>query len=349
MAAVRRVLVRAVLQHDGWTAWDGDAAVRRGAVVGVAVLVALTACGPGARPAAWEPSVPAAGASATRAGVPSASASTPGALPAVVVAVLSVEVGQARTDRLARVVEVRVRNAGPVDVTVVEGRLTTATTDAPAVTDRVREVRAGTTRAMRAALAPPVCPDVAAGTAATDPQAVVELDVVDAAGRAGTVRLTPAAGVDELRRVHGEDCAARAVASGLGLALDDALTTRREGDALVADLVLRVQPVPGGPHVRVHEVGGTTLLRPAGALGAWAVGVDSAAPPPDGRVVLPVVPARCDLHAIAEDKRGTVLGVRAVVDGAPQPETYVAASPALRGALHAFVLEACGTPDDARR
>ncbi|MFC8191201.1 hypothetical protein ACFUMH_05995 [Cellulomonas sp. NPDC057328] len=312
------------------------------------MLVVLTACGPGAGPVS-EPSVPAAGSSAARAGVPSRVASRSEALPAAVVDALSVEVGQARTDRLARVVELRVRNAGPVDVRVVEGRLTTATTHPPAVTDRAREVRAGATRAMRAALAPPVCPDDATDAAATDPQAVVELDVVDAAGRAGTVRLTPTDGTDELRRIHGEDCAARAVASGLALTLDETLATRREGDALVADLVLRVRAVPGGPHVRVHEVGGTTLLRPAGALGAWAVGIDSAAPPPDGRVVLAVVPARCDLHAIAEDKRGTVLGVRAVVDGVPQPETYVAASPALRGALHAFVLEACGAPDDARR
>ncbi|MFS0703155.1 hypothetical protein AB6N23_01400 [Cellulomonas sp. 179-A 9B4 NHS] len=318
-------------------------------VGGTVVLALLTACGPGAGSAATGPSVPAAGTSTTGTGAPSTIASAPEALPAAVVEALSVEVGQARTDRLARVVELRVRNAGPVDVRVVEGRLTTATTGAPAVTDRVRDVRGGATRSLRAALAPPVCPDGAAGATASDPEAVVELDVVDAAGRAGTVRLTPADGSDELRRIHGEDCAARAVASGLALTLDETLATRREGDTLVADLVLRVRAVPGGPHVRVHEVGGTTLLRPAGALGAWAVAVDSAAPPPDGRVVLPVVPARCDLHAIAEDKRGTVLGVRAVVDGVPQPETYVAASPALRAALHAFVLDACGAPDDARR
>ncbi len=263
-------------------------------------------------------------------------------------AALTVEVAQARTDRVARVVELRVRNAGPADVTVVEGRLTTATTGAPAVTGKQREVRGGTTRAMRAPLAAPVCPHVATGTSGTDPAPVVELDVVDDAGRTGTVRLVPSDATDDLRRVHGEDCAAAAVAAGLEVALDDDLGTRREGDALVADLVLRVRPVPGGPHVRLVQVGGTTLLRPAAGPGPWAVDVASARPPADGRVVLPVVPARCDVHAIAEDKRGTVFGVRAVVEGVPQPEWYVAAPPALLGALHRFVREACGVPDDAR-
>lgn len=306
---------------------------RRRIVAAVAAVLALAvaACGAG------EP-----GGSA-----PSRSTASAAPLPAAVVRGLAVEVAQARTDRVARVVELRVRNAGPADLTVVEGRLTTATTVAAAVTEKAREVRAGTTRAVRAPLTAPVCTGPAAG-GTTDPAPVVELDVVDAAGRTGTVTVVPTDATDDLRRVHGEDCAAAAVAAGLDVAFDEGLATRREGDALVADLVLRVRPVPGGPHVRLVQVGGTTLLRPAAGPGPWVVDVDSARPPADGRVVLPVVPARCDLHAIAEDKRGTVLGVRAVVDGVAQPEWYVAAPPALLGALHRFVREACGVPDDAR-
>ncbi|QCB92578.1 hypothetical protein [Cellulomonas shaoxiangyii] len=305
------------------------------AAVAAAVLAGtLTACGP-----------PAPTPSTT---TPAPTATDAGPLPDDVARALAVEVAQARTDRVARVVELRVRNAGPVDVTVVEGRLTTATTAAPAVTEKEREIRGGSTRAMRAALAAPTCPAVATGTAGPDPAPVVELDVVDAEGRAGTVRVVPTDETDDLRRVHGEDCAAAAVAAGLRLGLDDALVTREEDGRPVADLVLRVEPVAGGPHVRLVQVGGTTLLRPAAALGPWVVDVDSAHPPADGRVVLPVVPARCDVHAIAEDKRGTVLGVRAVVDGVEQPELYVAASAQLRGALHEFVRAACGVPDDAR-
>ncbi|QGQ18344.1 hypothetical protein GC089_02545 [Cellulomonas sp. JZ18] len=321
---------------------------RRGArgrglrVVVVTVLVAtVAACSPGrsAPPPSSEPS--------SQPSSEPSSGRSPRPLPAGVADALTVEVAQARADRVARVVELRVRNAGAGDVLVQEARLTTATTSAPAVTERGRDVRAGSTRALRATLADPVCP--AGGvTTGVDPAPVVELDVVDTTGRAGTVRVLPTDEGDDLRRVHGEDCAAVAVAAGLTLALDATLTTRDGPTGPVADVVLRVRPVPGGPHVRLVGVGATTLLRPAGGYGRWVVDVDSAAPPPDGRVVLPVAPARCDLHAIAEDKRGTVLGVHAVVDGVELPPVSVPAPPALRGALYDFVLAACGGADDAR-
>lgn len=313
----------------------------RGPRLAALAVVALLAA-PVATVAACSPGGSASGPSSGPSSRPS---SHP--LPAALADALSVEVAQARTDRVARVVELRVRNAGAGDVTVREARLTTATTSGPAVTERGRDVRPGSTRALRAALATPVCPPGGV-TAGVDPAPLVELDVVDADGRAGTVRVVPTDEGDDLRRVHGEDCAAAAVAAGLALALDEALTTRDGPAGPVAEVVLRVRPVAGGPHVRLVRVGGTTLLRPAEGYGPWVVDVDSAAPPADGRVVLPVAPARCDLHAIAEDKRGTVLPVHAVVDGVPLPPVFVAAPPALRGALHDHVRRACGTPDDAR-
>ena len=62
--------------------------------------------------------------------------------------------------------------------------------------------------------------------------------------------------------------------------------------------------------------------------------------------MLPVVPSRCDPHAVAEDKRGTFFGVRARVDGVEQPVFYVPASDALRGAVYDLVAESCGWPTD---
>ncbi|MCC2315765.1 hypothetical protein [Cellulomonas xiejunii] len=267
------------------------------------------------------------------------SASSPGPLPTAVT--FDVEVAQARSDRVARVVELQVRNTGPVDVRITRARLTSVSLTAESEVDR--EIRVGSMRRLRVPLDAAVC--TAAGE---DPAPRVALGVSTADGRTGTVVVTPTDETDDLRRIEGEDCAAEAVAAGLRVTLSDDLAVRDVGGTSVADVTLLVEPVPGGPHVRIVSVHATTLLRPLGTTGRWDLVVDSAAPPADGRVVLATVPARCDLHAIAEDKRGTVLGVQAVVDGVEQPVFHVAASDALRGALYDYVVTTCGPPSDER-
>lgn len=319
MAAATRTRGRGVRARGAVRALRGVAAV-------LTVVAAVAACG-----SAGAPPAVTSGA---------ASAGPPGPLPASVA--FEVEVAQARTDRVARVVELQVRNTGPVDVTVVRARLTGAFVAGESQAGR--EVGADRMRRLRVPLGAPSCgPDVG-----DDPRARVELDVTTADGRAGTVTVTPTDETDDLRRIHGEDCAAAAVAAGLRVSLADDLVVRDVGGTSVADVTLLVEPVPGGPHVRIVSVRATTLLRPSGSTGQWLVDVDSGAPPADGRVVLPTVPARCDLHAVAEDKRGTVLALQAVVGGVEQPLFHVAASDTLRGALYAYVLAECGLADDAR-
>ncbi|ADG75890.1 conserved hypothetical protein [Cellulomonas flavigena DSM 20109] len=295
------------------------------------LLLAVTssACGPGHPPAVRSSATPASA-------MPTSAAPLP---PAVT---FEVEVAQARTDRVARIVELQVRNTGPVDVVVERARLVSDLVGGG--TEAGRDVGADRVRRLRVPLGPAACGPDAPG----DPAVRVELDVTTSDGRAGTVVVAPTDEADDLRRIHGEDCAAAAVAAGLRVTFADDLVVREVEGVPVADVTLRVEPVPGGPHVRLTGVRATTLLRPWGATGRWDVDVDSAAPPPDGRLVLATVPARCDLHAIAEDKRGTVLGLAAVVDGVEQPLHFVAAPDALRGALYEFVLAACGGASDAR-
>ncbi|GAA4623672.1 hypothetical protein [Cellulomonas oligotrophica] len=257
---------------------------------------------------------------------------------------VAVEVAQARTDRVARVVELQVRNDGSTDLTVTEGRLTAGSLDGDVVTLQGRDVPAGATRRLRAALPAPRC----AGdpTTVADLDLTVALDVVTADGTAATLQVEPTDEDDDLLRVRGEDCAAAAVAAGLEMALDETLTTRTLDGAPVADVTLRVRAVPGGPRVQLTQVLGTTLLRAPDAS-SWPLDVDTATLGADAEpVTLPVVPARCDLHAIAEDKRGTVLGVRALVDGVEQPVVYVVSPPDLLGALHRFVVDTCTAAAD---
>ena len=125
-----------------------------------------------------------------------------------------------------RVVQVRVTNAGPADLTVTEVRLTTPDVEGTAWTDKGRVLRAGVDRDFSVALGDPVCDDAGSGTAS------VEVLLVDEAGRRSTVVVEPTDPQGHLARIHGEDCAAVAVASGATLTLaDDDHHDRRRRDA----------------------------------------------------------------------------------------------------------------------
>src|SRR5690242_11009761 len=122
---------------------------RRGAalvVAGVLVLAGCTSSSSGSEP--------------TTSPTPAASA---GPIPAEVLAGLTVEVRQARSDWAQRVVQLRVTNVGPGDVTVAQARLVTPDDEGVATSDRERPVRAGVDRDVSVALGTPVCTDATSG------------------------------------------------------------------------------------------------------------------------------------------------------------------------------------------
>lgn len=262
-------------------------------------------------------------------------------LPDDVARALAVEIRQSRADWGRRVVQVRVANTGTVDLTVERATLRSPTVQGDASSDRGREVRAGVDRDLSVQLGDPVCPPTADGTGAAG-AAEVELDVVDADGRAGTVVVAPADPQGHLARIHGEDCATLAVAAGARLWLDDDLPQHPVDGRVAGSLTLHVEPVAGGPRVEVWRVDRTNLVIPADLTNDWPVAVDTAALDGGTTVVLPVVPSRCDPHAVAEDKRGTFFGVHARVDGVEQPVFYVPSSDALRGSVYDLVAASCG-------
>ncbi|MGY4645179.1 hypothetical protein [Cellulomonas sp. URHB0016] len=292
---------------------------RRVVALVVGGVLALAGCSPSS--SGGTPSAP-----ATRSAAP---------IPADVLAGLSVEVRQARSDWASRVVQLRVTNVGPGDVTVTGARLVTPDDEGVATGDRERPVRAGVDRDVSVALGTPVCARATSGA----PRA--ELDLVDPSGRRSTLAVQPADPQGHLARIHGEDCAAAAVAAGATLTLADDLGTEEVDGRLVGKVALEVDPVAGGPRVEVTRVDGTVLLAPPDGSTGWAVDVDTSGGAAR-TVPLLVVPTRCDAHAVAEDKRGTFFGVHARVDGLEQAVFYVGADDTLRGALHAFVGTACG-------
>jgi hypothetical protein len=87
-----------------------------------------------------------------------------------------------------------------------------------------------------------------------------------------------------------------------------------------ADLALNILPTGNGV-ARIVGIETTNLLTFDQGAGATAdlypIGVDAAAAGPPVVVHLPLVPLRCDAHAVQEDKRGTVFTIAVELDGEP--------------------------------
>ncbi len=122
------------------------------------------------------------------------------------------------------------------------------------------------------------------------------------------------------------------------------VTTKTTDAGLVAVLTVTAH-VQGSHGIRIDSMKSTTLLQPAGGGWTWepATTVD---PGGTAAVTLEAAPARCDLHAIAEDKVGTRFDTTVTLVGAT-PVTgriTLVASDAQRGALYDYVVAACGRP-----
>ena len=136
------------------------------------------------------------------------------------------------------------------------------------------------------------------------------------------------------------------------LTLDDAADLRVgepsvEGSGRSAVLRLPVTMTPTGERddVRFGGFESTVLLRQAEGS---PVEVDEPLGPGDPPVeaVMRLVPARCDPHALAEDKVGTLIGVTVLADDLPAGTSFhLPLEDPVRTALYDFVRAACGLPD----
>jgi hypothetical protein len=294
----------------------------------LAVLL-LTACVP------TEPTVPTESSEASP-HPGSADGTGSAALPAGV----SVAIYQGRTDVASRRIEISVTNDGdgPLEVTAV--RLTAPQFAEAGIWPKDgTTVRPGTTTDLPVPLPPADC--------SGNGPAAVTLGFRDADGREREATVAPEDRFDRLPALRAEDCLAVAVAAVATLTLSAPIRVAEVGGVRTATLDLVVEPAGGGRSFTLDSVTGTTLLAPADpGTGARreqidiARRIDSAAK----KTTLPLafVPNRCDAHAIAEDKRGTILPLHVTTDDGTTGIVPVAADPDTRSALYAFVAESCG-------
>ena len=138
-----------------------------------------------------------------------------------------------------------------------------------------------------------------------------------------------------------QGCFASRFAATAAVDLVDVATVTRDG-AAVAELTVRIAN-HGATSVRLDTVKSTTLLQPAAGGWLWQPAQVVAA----GESLtlrIDAVPARCDMHAIAEDKVGTRFdaAVSVLSDPIDSGTLTLVASDEQRSRLYDFVASACG-------
>jgi hypothetical protein len=254
---------------------------------------------------------------------------------------LGVSVYQTRTDYAVRRLEVSVTNAtgGPVQITRVQFRSEQFTEPVDWQKDSTTVVD-GATVDLPVLLAEPNC-------AATSLVPTVEFDYVLASGVSGTAVTIADDRIDRLPALHAEDCMVHAVAEVVALSATTApRSSVRDGRAVV-ELDLTAEPTGAEGAIVVDSLAGTTLFVPVDpATGtpvtSYRIDRPILGTDPASVITLTLTPARCDPHAVAEDKRGTFMPLT-VEAGGQSGRIYIGVSDAVRGALYTFIGEACGT------
>lgn len=246
---------------------------------------------------------------------------------------VTVELTQLRSDVAERRMQVRVQNATETvievhSVTVADRRFAEA---AQPLIDRATTISAGRTVALPVQLAPAAC----AAPAAVD----VTVTLTYRAG--GSVRTTTVAAREDfpfLADLHARECLAASVAATADLSLGQ-FTPSAPGEP--ATLALEIAQASGDADVRLVAIRETNLLsyRQQDAV-ATAYPLDHAVGGAAESIALPLVPARCDPHAVQEDKRGTVFTLDVEVDGR-SGRIQLAASPELRADILTWVTTWC--------
>ena len=295
----------------GRAARGGDAADSRGSAptarrtslnyVPLALVLALAACSP--QPAA------------------------PSGLPAGV----EVELFQLRSDVAERGAQVRVINDSDTDLVVTSLTFADDWFAGEAVRDRVSTVPAGRTVDLRFALPESACedePDAASRTS----QVTLELE----GGGTATVDVADPLGFTTL--IHEKECLRHDLARVATLEWTEFTPSAAP---LPAELQLSITPAGGAETAELVEIQTTNLLQFADEPTPFALALPITGTDAASVVSVPLVPLRCDPHAVMEDKRGTVFDVLVEVDGA-SGVIEVAAPEAMRGEILRWVADWCG-------
>ncbi|MFF1383295.1 hypothetical protein ACFVWT_07015 [Arthrobacter sp. NPDC058288] len=270
---------------------------------------------------------------------------------------LTAELNQFRDNYGTQVIEIQISNTGSVPVRILSTEVSTPlfpSGTAWQAPPEGTEVPPGQTKSLPARLPAPACAGPSTdGSRTGEPPSAGEADAVAGGGPAevtlsvrqgSTVsgkRLPATDPFGVLARNHSELCLAQVAGQTADMSLDPELEVAEDGRTAVVRL--RVTPRAAGSGtartLTIERIEGTTLL--AEAPGSpWPRGITVAAGAGPREISLRIRPARCDPHAVAEDKVGTLLPLR-VDAGGRQGLLKVSAGAVLKARLYEFVTAAC--------
>ena len=269
----------------------------------------------------------------------SAGASAPATFAAV-----SAEINQLRDNYGKQIVAIQLTNNTPGALTVLEAELGSALFSAtiawqPPVGGI--DLPPGQAKILAAQLPAPAC---GTRTAQSPGGATVTLRL--AAPGTGPATTLPAAdpyGV--LARNNAEMCLAQAAAAVAAIRLEPELEVSADARSAVVRLAIAPRSTPGAVNpgaagtLTIDRIDGTTLLEEDPAA-PWPRSVSVVPGGKSQELRLGIRPARCDPHAVAEDKVGTLLPLR-VHAGGRDGILKIDAGTLLRGRIYEFVSTAC--------
>jgi hypothetical protein len=250
---------------------------------------------------------------------------------------LSVEVRQGRFDVPDRVLVVSFANDGDTPLVIDDAEVRSPALEPGMVRERAIELAPGDRLDARFPLTASVCD--------ADPDTTVEMTVHRGPARdddAVSAVLVPDDPYDTMTRIADRDCLAESVSAAAGIVLPDELRVTGSGTDARAVIDVGVEPAASGDAVvTIERVLGTTLIGSEEG-GSWPVDVEVAAGGEPTTIELPVRPARCDAHAIADDKRGTILPFEVTTSDGRAGALELASGDALKADLYAYYAERCG-------
>ena len=245
---------------------------------------------------------------------------------------ISVEVHQTRTDVAAHTLQVAVTNASGATLAIESLVLHSDQFVAPARWPKERTT-----------IAPGVTADLPVPLAAVNCEAGWSLPQIDLKYRIGdgaaqSITLEASDRLGQLAQISSVDCLYASAAEVVEITASTTPTIIPTSDPPAARLDLTLRPTGAIGTVTIRGVRSTTLL----TVSAHPASLPLTLTGSDAPVLLSldIHPARCDAHAIAEDKRGTIFPLDVVV-GDSSGEIAVAASDSVREDLYAFVRAAC--------
>lgn len=288
---------------------------RIAALIVVAAMTPVAGCSPAAPPAPG----------------PSGAAATAAEL------AVTAEVYRTRIDPSRGAIQLSVRNDAEAPLTIVVAALESPALSTPISRERTTVIGPGLTRDLPLTLSPAACP--ASSTA--PPEAVLTVMLAD--GSSTELRVPTTDRLGQWTAWIEAECFAAAVAQRATLDVEH--DAARDDGALIG-LRLTADRLDTG--LELVSIGDTVLFGlVSGADGARVTSmplvVSSDSGSGAGAVSIPLVitPARCDAHALADDKQGTLFVVDVLLDGEPGSVTIIANS-ATRAALYDAYTRACG-------